>query len=157
MYNILSRKGLLFAFLLGFVVVLLFYIPVLTGVQGFNALPDEQRNTTGIFDIGLTLTMVLIIVAALAIVAFSILSIVNNPKGSLRGLIGLGVILVIFGIGYAMTSDPSEGTRLAMIVEKFDIGMSSHQIINGALFSGVGILILTAVAFVFGELSSLLK
>jgi hypothetical protein len=157
MYELLSKKGLLFAFLLGLAVVLLFYVPVLTGINNFNALPEEEQATTSIFDLGLWLTIILVIVAALAIIVFSILSIANNPKGSLRGLVGLGVILLIFIIGYAMTGTPNEATRLSSIIERFQVSLSDQQIINGALFSGLGIIILTAVAFVFGEISSLLK
>lgn len=157
MYEILSKKGLLFAFLLGLAVVLLFYVPVLTGMDGFNALSEEDQVTTSIFDLGLWLTIILVVVAALAIIVFSILSIAKNPKGSLRGLVGLGVIILIFIIGFAMTGTPDEATRLSSIIERFQVSMSDQQIINGALFSALGIIILTAVAFVFGEISSLLK
>ncbi|HKK88334.1 MAG TPA: hypothetical protein VJ917_05750 [Saprospiraceae bacterium] len=157
MYELLSKKGLLFAFLLGLAVVLLFYVPVLTGVDAFNALPEEEQTNTSIFDLGLWLTIILVVIAALAIIGFSILSIAKDIKGSLRGLVGLGVILLIFIIGYAMTGTPDEGTRLASVIERFQVSISDQQIINGALFSALGILILTAVAFVFGEISSLLK
>lgn len=157
MYEILSKKGLLFAFLLGLAAVLLFYVPVFTGVDAFNALPEEEQDTTSIFDLGLWMTIILVVIAALAIIVFSVFSIVNDPKGSLKGLVGLGVIILIFIIGYALTGTPDESTRLASVIERFQVNMSDHQIINGALFSALGIIILTVVAFVFGEISGLLK
>lgn len=157
MYELLSKKGLLFAFLLGLAVVLLFYVPVFTGVNAFNALPEEEQTNTSIFDLGLWLTIILVVIAALAIIGFSIVSIAKDIKGSMRGLVGLGVILLIFIVGYALTGTPEEGTRLASVIERFQVSISDQQIINGALFSALGILILTAVVFVFGEISSLLK
>lgn len=157
MYELLSKKGLLFAFLLGLAAVLMFYVPVLTGVNAFNALPEEEQTNTSIFDLGLWITIILVVIAALAIIGFSILSIAKDLKGSLRGLVGLGVILLIFIVGYALTGTPDEGTRLSSVIERFQVSFSDQQIINGALFSALGILILTAVAFVFGEISGLLK
>ncbi len=157
MYNLLSKKGLLFAFLLGVVVILLFFIPVLTGLDGFNALSEDQQTSTSIFDTGLYLTIVLVVIAALAILVFSIMSIVGNPKGSLRGILAFVGLLVLFGIGYAMTSEPGAGSKLAATVTRFNVDLGSQKIINGALFLGIGMVILTAVAFILSELRNVLK
>lgn len=157
MYNLLSRKGLLFAFLLGVAVILLFLVPVLTGLQGFNALPEDQQSSTSIFDMGLWMTIILVIIAALAILFFSIRAILSNPKGSMRGILAFVGLLVLFGIGYAMTSEAITGSKLAATVTKFNVDMGSQKIINGALFLGIGMVILTALAFVFSEIRNVLK
>lgn len=157
MYNLLSKNGLLYAFFLGLAVILLFLIPVFTGLDSFNQLGEDMKGSTGIFDTGLWLTILLVIVAAVAIVVFSLLSIVNNPKGSLRGLMALAALVILFIVGYAMTTEPASGSKLSALVTEFNVNLSAQKIINGALTLGIGMTVLTALTFVFSEIRNVLK
>lgn len=157
MYNLLAKKGMLYAFLLGLVVIVLFFVPVMSGLDSFNALEKGERGTTGIFDMGLWLTIILVIAAALIILFFGVMSFITNIKGSMQSLLTLGALLVIFLIGYFMTAEPAATTKLAATITKFEVPFGTQKLINGALFLGVGMVLITGLTFVLSEVRNAIK
>ena len=61
-------------------------------------------------DIGIYASYVLIGVCALAAVALPLIKTTGDTKGMIKGGIGVGAIIIVFFIGYAVASGSSEGT-----------------------------------------------
>lgn len=158
MYKFLTRNGQLMAFGLGVLIAILFLISVLGGMESFNALGDEDKGTTGIFNIGLYGAIVLCILCAASIVLFGVYHAVSNPKGAMKFLIGLGVLIVIFFIFYAM-ADPVtvEDGKLFDVIQKFEITEGVNKFISGALSTTLTLAVVAAAAFLLSELRNLFK
>jgi hypothetical protein len=155
-YSFLTKHGQVLAFGFGLLMVLIFYGAVSSGLEEFNMVPQEEQSKSAegeIFMPGISLTVILIILAALAILVFSLIQIISNPKGAMKGLISLVGLLVIFGIAYATSSgeiSPSWNTE-----DKITAGIS--QYVGGAIKT-TGVLIgIALVAFVASEIRNFFK
>lgn len=158
MYNFLTQKGQLVAFGLGVLITIVFLLSVFGGLDGFEALADEDRGTTGIFNAGLYGAIVLCILCAAAILLFGVYHTVTNPKGAMKFLIGLGLILVIFIIFYSMATPVTEGDgRLFTIMQKFEITDGANKFISGALSTTLVLAVIAVAAFIFSEIRNLFK
>ena len=60
---------------------------------------------SGLINIALMVTYVLIGIAVVSVVVLPLIKAIDNPKTLIGTAIGLGVLLVIFGIGYALSGD----------------------------------------------------
>ena len=158
MYKLLTKHGQLMAFGLGLLVTILFLISVLGGIDSFNSLAEEEQGTTGIFNIGLYGAIVMCVICAVAILGFGLYHAISNPKGAMKFLIGLAVLVVVFGIFYAMAAPIEEANgRLAMILDKFAITEGTNKFITGALATTVTLAALAAAAFALSEVRNLFK
>ena len=54
-YRFFTRNGTAFAFLLGVVIVIGGFLAIFGGLDDFNMLSDEEKSTTGIFNLSLAL------------------------------------------------------------------------------------------------------
>ncbi len=150
MYNFLVKNGQALAFGLGALIVVVFLAMVIPNSGGFTDLPREEQYATSMFNFGLQMAVVLIAVATIAMVLFGLFQIFSNLKGSVKGLIGFGVLIAVFIIAYSSTStDVSPAIQES--INKFQISQES-EISDGTLkMIGGGIttaLVLIAVAFV---------
>ncbi len=157
MYNFLVRNGQLVAFLLGVVITIVFLISVFSGVGEFNMLADEEQVTTTIFDFGLYATIALIILTAFSMLAFGLFQVASNFKASLKGIIGLAVLVVIFFVAYGAAS----GTATGAVAEAADKsgGMSegSLRFVGGAITTSLILVGLAGAAFVLSEIRNIFK
>lgn len=150
MYNFLVKNGQALAFGLGALIVVIFLAMVIPNSSGFMDLTKEEQYATGMFNFGLQMAVALIGLTFVAMLAFGLFQIFTNLKGSLMGLIGFGILVVIFVIAYYTTStDVSPAIQES--INKFQISQES-EITEGHLkMIGGGIttsLVLVAVAFV---------
>ncbi len=60
---------------------------------------------SGLINIALVITYVLIGIAVVSVVVLPLIKAIDNPKTLVGTAVGLGVILVIFGISYAISGD----------------------------------------------------
>ncbi len=156
MYNILTKHGQLIAFAIGLIVIVAFFLGVFGGLDGFNALTKEDKGTTTIFDTGLYLTIALLILCAVAAVLFGIYQMVTNPKGAIKGIIGLVVLGVIFAALYSMSPAETSGP-VGRAVEKFNVSDSESKIISAGIKSTLILGGLAALAFVVSEIRNFFK
>ncbi len=162
MYKLLLKHGQLAAFALGLLVIIIFGLSVSSGLDGFNALSDEDQATTTIFDIGLKLTIVLLVICAAAAVLFAIYQMVTNPKGALKGIIALVVIAVLFFILYSSASVETSGP-IANAIEKFeassggDFTDSNSKMVSAGIKSTLILGAIAVAAFVISEIRNLFK
>ena len=155
MYNFLSKNGQLFAFILGLIVTAIFLFSVFGGLDSFNALAEDQRATTNIFDFGLYAAMGLTVACAALALLFGLGQTLFNPKGAIKGIIGLAVLAGLYFAGQAMA-----GADTASVVEtlrEFKVTDGQSGFINGAIGGGLILLGIAAAVFVISELLNFFK
>lgn len=158
MYKFLTKSGQTLAFGLGVLITILFLISVLGGMEGFNALGDDDKGSTSIFNIGLYGAIFLCVLCAAAIVLFGVYHAIANPKGAMKFLIGLGVLVVIFLIFYSMATPVTEADgKIFTIIQKFNISEGVSKFISGALSTTLTLAVVAAAAFLLSELRNLFK
>jgi len=165
MYKLLTDKGQMFALLLGLVCIAIFFGTVLSGLGGAGySVSDDlnqiMKNNPGadfsFFDTGIVLVAALIAIALIAAVIFGLLQLISSPKSSMKGILGVIGILVLFFIAYNMGSTDSTGP-IAETLQKFSIDDNISKIISGGLTT-MGILGgLAALLLVVFEVFNLFK
>lgn len=158
MYQLLAKRGQLFAIALGVIVVALYLITVLSGLSsaGYSVSDDlvqvlksNTGETFGFFDLGLKLTIALIAIAIIAAVLFGIYQLLTNLKGSMKGLIGIAVIIGLFFALYSTANtDLEQGNAIVNTLQKFNITENISKIIGGSLKTTI-IMAVIAIASMF--------
>lgn len=156
MYKALTKYGQLAAFSVGLVVIVVFFASVFSGVDAFNGLTKEDRGTTTIFNAGLYLTIGLLIICAVVALLFGIWHMVTNPKGAMKAIIALAILLVLFFALYA-TSEPETSGIVANAVEKFNLTAGQSQFIGAALKSTLILGGIAVLSFIVSELTNIFK
>ncbi|MEO1435008.1 MAG: hypothetical protein AAFV80_05685 [Bacteroidota bacterium] len=145
MYNFLIKRGQTVAFALGALISIIFIASAIGGVNSMGGPSKEDLYPTAFFDTGLFGSYFLLTVAIAAMVIFGVLFIANNFKASMKGLIFLGVMLVIFFVAYSMGSE-----EITPSMEKFNVDGKTGKAIGAAistmLIMGIGALVLAAAA-----------
>jgi len=78
---------------------------------------------------GLAITYILGIIAAGAAIIFPIVYMISHPKSGVQALIGVGLLLVMFGLGYALSGD-----EILISYEKVGFtSPSASKLVGGAL------------------------
>lgn len=157
MYKLLSKYGLLLAFVIGLIFTLIFLIPVLTGLpEGFSELGTEEQATTNVFDVGLKATIGLLIATIIILILGSLMSVVKNPKGTIKGIIGIAILLVLVFVLYSTTDDETN-RRVLLAMDEFNVSQNLVKWISAFIRSAF---ILSGAALLFmvlGELRNLFK
>jgi len=165
LYNLLAKKGQLFAILLGVIVVAIFLGSVIAGLSssGYNMSSDlnqimksDATQTFDFFDIGLYLTGVLIVIAAAAAIIFGLIQMLTNIKGSLTGIIALVAIIGMFFAFYSTASDDLTGA-IAPILQKFDVSSNISKLISGGLSTTMVLAALSMGAMIILEIWNMFK
>ena len=156
MYKFLTKYGTMLGFGVGLVISVLALITILGGLDGFNALPEEEQGTTSIFNLGLGGAVALIILCAVGIVLFGIYNLITHPKAAVKFLIGVGLLLGLVLIFYSMSEVETTGKVYTEITEGRLTGGAS-RVISGALTTVLVLAGLAALAFVVSEIRNLFK
>lgn len=156
MYKFLTRNGQLLAFGLGVLITVVFLISVLPNLEEFNAQGVDEQKLTNIFNSGLASVIALTILGAAAAIVFGILQTFTNLKASMKGLIGVGILLVVFFVAYAM-STPETGGPLLETIREFNITDGQSKFISGALLTTLILIGGAAAAFVISEIRNFFK
>ncbi|MEO1518493.1 MAG: hypothetical protein AAFV95_25980 [Bacteroidota bacterium] len=154
MYKFLTKNGQLLAFGLGIVVTALFLIMVFSGMSEFSALAEEERGQTNIFNFGLFASAFLVLAGVAAMFVFGILQVVGDVKGSMKGIIGLVAIVVIFFIARSIGSDD---TPIQDTITEFKVTNGQSSFITGAIMASIVMAGLAAITFVISEVRNFFK
>jgi len=103
-------------------------------------------------DIGLYILYALLFIAVAAAIIFPLINSLSNPRALIRSGIGIGIILVLFGISYAMSD--SELTRSAIAA---GLSESSVKLIGAGLMMLYIVFVLAILALIYSEVSKALK
>lgn len=156
MYKALTKYGQLAAFSVGLIVIVVFFASVFSGVDAFNGLSKEDRGTTTIFNAGLYLTLGLLVVCAVIAILFGVFHMVTNPKGAMKAIIALGILLILFFALYS-TTEPETSGIVANAVEKFNLTGGQSQFIGAALKSTLILGGIAVLSFIVSEISNIFK
>ena len=99
-------------------------------------------------DVGLYILYALLFVAVATAIIFPLINSFSNPSGLLKTGIGLGVILVLFGISYAISG--SELTRTAIGA---GLTESTVKLIGAGLIMFYIVLVGAVLALIYSEIS----
>jgi len=106
MYNFLTKHGTLAAFLLGIVIIVAFLGSAISGLgsagydSGTNLMEmgRDKIQEMNFFNLGLQLTIFLLIAAVAITLVFMVVDVFKFPKQTVKGIIGFVVLIVIFMI-----------------------------------------------------------
>jgi len=156
LYNFFAKRGQLFAILLGVLVVAIFLGSVIGGLNsgGYDmgtdlvqVLKNDPNQSFSFFDIGLQLTIVLIVVAFVLAVLFGLWQMLTNLKGSMKGIIGLAVIAGLFFAFYGSAADDLTGP-ISGVLQQFDISANVSKLITGGIKTTV-VMAVASLALMF--------
>lgn len=165
MYAFLNKYGQALAFGVGVLVTLIFILGIAFAPEETMASldPDSgagpEKYDTGVFDFGLYASIGLSIIAFLIAIGFGVAQLASNPKGSLKGLIGLVALLVVAGIGYGIANDDvaQEAAPIIASIDKFnldqgaDFGSGELKFVSGSIITSVALIAIAILSLiVFG-------
>lgn len=157
MYQFLVKHGQSIGFGLGLVVTVIFLISVLSGLDSYSTLPEEEQVNTTIFNAGLYGAIILTVVAALGMLIFGLYHMLSNFKTSLKGIIGFAVLIVVFLIAYSTASGTPEGIVADAVEKSGTITANNLKFISGGVTTALVLIGVAALAFVLSEISNLFK
>jgi hypothetical protein len=98
---------------------------------------------------GIVAAYLLLAVAVVGAIGFPILEIAKNPKGAKGALIGVGLLVLVFGISYVLGSEEN--------LSKIEISGGTAKLVDTGLFAFY-ILALAAVGVtIYSEVSKIFK
>lgn len=103
-------------------------------------------------DFGLYAFYVLLAVAILAAIVFPIINGIKSPKELKGSLIGLGVLLVIFVISYAVSSSEVSSRQMSLGVDETEM-----KLIGAGILMFYITLFLSIIGLIYSEISKALK
>nr|PZN51363.1 MAG: hypothetical protein DIU61_13495 [Bacteroidota bacterium] len=92
------------------------------------------------------------IVAAVSAIVLPLIKAVGEPRSLLRSLIGVGALLVLFGISYAVADSSVRPSWLVL-----GIGENTSKIIGAGLITFYVVLVLAFLGLIFSEINKALK
>ncbi len=134
MYTFLTRNGQTVAFGLGLAVTIIMLAIIFSGVNDFESIPetDALRYDTTIFNFGMYAALLLGVIGALAAIGFGIYQFATDPKGALKGMLGLAAVIVLLLVLYA-TADPDTSMLAAQAKDGFFVTEGQSKFITGAI------------------------
>ena len=165
MYQLLAKRGQLFAILLGVAVVAIYLITVLGGLSGagysasddlVQVLKGDSGETFSFFDLGLKLTIGLAIIALAIAVIFGIFHLLTNLKGSMKGIIGIVVIAAMF-FGLYSSADSDMNSVISPALQEFDVSENVSKMITGGMKTTVIMAIAALAAMILLEIYNMFK
>jgi hypothetical protein len=91
-------------------------------------------------------------IAILAAIGFAVMSAVTTPGALVKTLIGIGALVVLFGLAYILsTSDVSNANRALGVTE------GSSKLISAGLIMFYMALVLAILALLYSEISKAFK
>lgn len=105
-----------------------------------------------IFDISLYVSYALVIIAILTALLLPLINSFSDPKKLVKIALGLGVLVVIFFIGYAVSSD-----EVTSVYARHGVDESSSKIIGGALITMYIFFVVSFLSIIFTEITKLFR
>ena len=105
-----------------------------------------------IVNIGITLAMIMVGVAALSAVVLPLIKSLSEPKVLIKTGIGVAALLIVFLIGWALS-----GNEVTPTYANFGIDEGGSKLVGGALTTMYILFIVSVIGIVFSEFNKALK
>ena len=126
-YQFLKKYGVAIGFGLGAVLAILTFLIILGGYPDGNPdITELNKNHSDLFNFGLYATYFLLIVAIAAAIIAPAIYMAMNPKDSMKVLIGVGVMIVLYFITNAM----GDGTVTVEMFKSDESLLTAEQTAN---------------------------
>jgi len=162
MYNLLTKRGQLFAFLLGAIATAI-VVGSITANSNKHLLdaPDAAKRATeiadtGILNTGLSVVVLLVGLALAATVIFGLLNLATNFKSSLKFIIGFGLLVVLFFVLKGSAVHETAGT-LVETMKEFNISEGLSKGISAAIKGTVAMTVIAIGSMIIFELINMFK
>lgn len=156
MYKFLTKNGQVLAFGLGILVTIVFLMGVLPNTE---LIDTENPQNVNIFNFGITATIVLIIVAAVAMVLFGLVQVASSFRTSWKGILGFAALVVLFLLTYATANSNLANEVMAIQNAAADAGVTDAnlQFIGGSITTLIVLLLVAVGTFVVFEIINFFK
>lgn len=156
MYQLLNKYGQLFAFGLGILITVIYLIQVFAGLESFNALSDEARLETNIFNFGLGASIALTVLCVVILLFFGIVFLIKNPKQAVKALIPMVGIVGVTAVMFAL-SQPAQSGPMMELAQRFELTPNVEKLISAGLWTSIIMTIAALVAFAGMEVRNFFK
>lgn len=126
-------------------------IAFIAGVATYDA--DQPKVVTAGLDFMFNFSVVIIFLTAAAAILMPIVGIIQNPQKSIKSLIGLGIIVVVFLVAYAMSSEETITVASGKVLDNVFELKFADTAMYATYFTFAGVII----SIVFGEVYKLFK
>ena len=156
MYKFLTRNGTALAFGLGVLIVVVGLISIMGGLEEFNMMSEEDQSQTSIFNSGIWAAIVLTIACFVLAVLFGLFQVVSDPKGALKMIIGL-VVIVGLVFAFYSTAEVETTGKIGRQIEDGVISATTSKWISGALATTLILFGATFLVFIGSEIRNVFK
>ncbi len=170
MYAFLNKYGQALAFGIGVLVVAIFLISIFSGDPAEMELLNSEsagaeKYNTGVFDFGIGISLVLTALAFIVALIFGVVQFAGDPKGSIKGLIGLAVLAIIVFVGYSSANGDiaAETPEIQRAIEKFTTSQETTftggnlKFISGAILAALIMIALSVLSLVVFGIRGIFK
>ncbi len=166
MYSFLNKHGQTLAFGIGVAVTVIFFLMILGSDELASVSPtmeEQAKYDSSLFNFGLAASIFLTFAAAIAMLFFGIAHIVRNPKGSLKGIIGLGIVAVLMFLGYSTSTGEADHPTIVTAIQKFedaqkvDLTPGQLKFIGGSIITALVLLAVSLVSLIVFGVRNLFK
>lgn len=164
MYNFLTKHGTLAAFLLGIVVIIAFLGSAIGGLgsAGFDSgtnlmeMGREKIQTMTYFDLGLQLTIFLLIITVAISLVFMVVDIFKFPKQTIKGIIGFVVLVILFMV-LKSTATFETGGKWDKLFSNFNITEGVSSFISAGIWTTVFLMAAATLLVIGAEIRNFFK
>lgn len=166
LFTLLTSKGQLFSLVLALICIAIVFFTLFGGLKGAGyetstdlvpILLDEDRTENfNFFGPAISIPAILGIIGFALIGIFILKDIVSDPKGSLKLIIGLVVLTIVFFALYSSATIETTG-RVTELVQEFGVTDGQNKLITGGIKMTVGLAIVTAICMFVMEIWNLFK
>jgi hypothetical protein len=149
MYQKLIKNGTAIAMIVGTVFIALFAIGIIAGEKSVDANGVESVEV----DLGLQITILLTILAFLAMLVGVAKDILLSGKKGMRSFIGFTILLILFFILKA-TVTVEKGGKWDILYKEYGVSESASALVSAGLYTCGAILIISLLTFVYSEVRS---
>lgn len=158
MYSFLTRNGQTVAFGVGLLMAIIMVVSISGGVGDWSQIGenDMARYDTTIFNFGMYAAFALMALAAAAAVLFGVYHLATNPKGALKGILGLVAVIALFFIIYS-SADPQPEMLEKMAKLDFNVTPGQSKMITGSIWTALILAGLAVAATAVSEIINFFK
>lgn len=163
MYTFLNKYGQVLAFGLGVLITVIFLVSIFSAPEPemeswLSESAGPEKYDTNAFDFGLFSSLGLTALAFIVAVIFGITQLASNPKGSIKGLIGLAVLVIIAFVAYSSANGDlaQEAPEIQRSIEKFETDQATTfdsgtlKLVSGSIITAlimIGLSIASLILF----------
>ena len=157
LYQILAAHGQRIALGVGLLISVVFLLSVFAGMEEFSQLSKQDSYGTHIFDFGLIGAIFMTVFAIGALVFFGIYQVATHFRQSIKGIIGMGVLIAIFFLLYTTASGEATGPIAATMEKVGGITPGILKFIKAGTTSMLLMILASFLILIAGEIRNALK